>query len=160
MRTLTLCASVVICATPITAVAGTPWEDLFGPGKGKLWTDPSARFYLELPVGWNGEPRKGASEVVDFYKTHPDNGFIAHLTVEMRTIPPNVKTAHYAVKVEDEVKAVAYGYRLMTKDKITISGQTAHRTHFTHQERKNTELTDEVIQSVFIMGERAFVLTF
>ena len=79
--------------TPAVAIAlllcsGNPWEDLMGH-KPNLWTDPQARFFLDLPVGWEAKEREGLP-VVDFWKNHPDNGFVAHVTVEMRALPPNV----------------------------------------------------------------------
>lgn len=146
-------------AMPSPALAG-PWEELFGPGKGRLWVDPSARFYLELPVGWTAEPRKGASSFVDLWKVNPDNGFRAHVTVEMRSLPPGVKAAHLAARVEEEARRAAYQFRMVQKDKIEISGTTGYRAYFTHQERNNAELTDEVVQVVFVATERAFIITF
>jgi hypothetical protein len=161
MRPLILGAFALAALTSAApARAGNPWEEMFGPEKGKLWTDPSARFYLELPVGWSGTPRKGAPSIVDFHKEHPDNRFVARFVVEMRQIPPGVKVGHFAARVEDEVKEKARAFRLIERDKIDVSGATGHRIYFTHQEHNNAELTDEVVQTVFLQNERAFIITF
>ncbi len=150
--------ALIFLASP--ARAGNPWEEMFGPEKGKLWTDPSARFYLELPVGWTGQPRKNAPAIVDFVKQHPDTGFVARVTVEMRQIPPGVKVGHFASRIEDEMKQQARAYHLVQRDKVEVSGTTGIRTYFTHQEQNNAELVDEVVQVVFIESERAFIVTF
>lgn len=152
-------ALVFSLALPSLARAGNPWEELMGPGKPRLWTDPAARFYLDLPIGWSPSARKQQTSVVDFWKTHEDDGYVAHVTVEMRTVPPDVKTAHFAFRVTDETKAKAHGYRLLEEDRIEVSGTQAYRKHFTYQERKNTELTNEVVQVVFLVGERAFIVS-
>lgn len=128
--------------------------------KMNTWTDPNGRFYFDMPYGWTAQPRKGAANVVDFWRTHQDTGYTAHFTVEMRSVPPNVKVAHYANKVEDEVKQIARAYQLHSREKIAISGTNGIRTHFTHQEKNNAELVDEVIRIVFMAPERAYVLTF
>jgi hypothetical protein len=153
-------ALAALLSAPSAAFAGNPWEEMFGPDHGKLWTDPSARFYLELPVGWTGEVRKATPTIVDFYKRHPDNGFVAHLSVEMRPVPPGVKVSHFATRIEEEVKSQVKQFRIVARDKIEVSGTTGSRIQFVHQEANNAELQDEVTQVVFLENERVFIVTF
>jgi hypothetical protein len=159
LRPLAFGALAVLLA-PAAAFAGNPWEELMGPGKPIIWNDPGARFYLDLPVGWTGEPRQGAEHIVDFWKTHPDSGYVGHVTVEMRNLPPGVKGAHFSSRIEDEVKKTAPQYRLLERGRVPISGVNGHRTYFTFQERNNAELMNEAVQVVFLIGERAFIVTF
>lgn len=158
MRALILAGALLVA--PSLAEAGNPWEELMGPGKARLWTDPEGRFFLDLPVGWTAEARRGETGIVDFTKLHPDNGYAAHVTVEIRTVPPDVKTAHFADRVEDETRRQAPGYRLLERDRAQISGISAVRTYFTFRELQNAELTNEGVQLVLVNGERAFIITF
>jgi hypothetical protein len=150
----------LVLLAPATALAGNPWEELMGPGKPIIWNDPGARFYLDLPVGWTAEPRRGEEHVVDFFKQHPDYGHTSRVTVEMRTVPPGVKPAHFAARMLEEVKKQAPRFTMLEADKIPISGVTGHRSYFTYQERGNVELTNEAVQIVFLIAERAFIITF
>ena len=156
LRPAALTAFAVLLAAPAT-FAGNPWEELMGPGKGRVWNDPQGRFYLDLPVGWEAKP-DGTTPVVNIWKNHPDNGLVAHVSVEMRTVPPGVKTAHYALQVDTEMKRMP-GYRLIERDAMTVGGERARRTLFTYRERSNAELVNEVVQIVFLDGERAFIVT-
>lgn len=153
-------AGLALTVAPRSASAGNPWEELMGPGKPRLWNDPEGRFSIDLPVGWTAAPRRGAPNVVDFIKQHPDFGYTARVTVEMRTLPPGVKTAHFAVKVQDETKRAARAFRLIEADKIEVSGVTAHRTYFTFHELSNVELANEAVQLALLAGERGFIITF
>jgi hypothetical protein len=143
-------------AVALLLVSGNPWEDLMGR-KPNLWTDPKARFFLDLPVGWTASEREGVP-VVDFWKNHPDNGFVAHVTVEMRTLPPNVSVRHFALQVTKDVQAATKFYRALGERTIDISGTKGILTDFSHREHGNAQLVNEVTQVVFIMGERAFIV--
>ena len=143
-------------AIALLLISGNPWEELMGR-KPNLWTDPQARFYLDLPVGWTATEREGLP-VVDFWKTHPDHGFVAHMTVEMRTLPPNVNVRHFALQVTKDVQAATKLYRQLDERSIKISGTKGVVTEFTHREQGNAQLVNEVKQVVFIMGERAFII--
>jgi hypothetical protein len=140
------------------AIAGNPWEELMGPGKPVLWTDPSGRFWLDLPLGWKPDV-KADSGFVDFWKTHEDYGYTAHVEVEMRTVPPGTKTAHFAARVNDDLKKSAPGFRVQAEDRSPISGVNAVRRAFTFQAANNAQLLTEVLQYVFVVGERAFILS-
>ena len=141
------------------ALASNPWEDLFGQGKGEPYNDPDGRFVLELPVGWKARPQKDAP-VVDFWKTHPDHGYSARFSVAMRPLPPGVALRHFALKLEDEIRAAAPGYRVLAEEKTEVGGVAALRRHFVYQERNNVSLQNEVVQLVMLLGERAYILTF
>lgn len=143
---------------PGAALAANPWEELMGPGKPQLWSDPSGRFYLDLPLGWKPDAKEGTA-FVDFWRTHEDYGYTAHVEVEMRTVPPGTKTAHFAMRVSDELKKSAPGYRLYGEDRAQISGANAVRRSFTFQAANNAQLLTEVLQYVFVIGERAFILS-
>jgi hypothetical protein len=145
-----------VVAVALLLVSGNPWEELMGR-KPNLWTDPQARFHLDLPVGWTGTERSGLP-VVDFWKTHPDNGFVAHMTVEMRMLPPNVNVRHFALQVTQDVKSATKFYRQLGERSIDISGTKGVAIDFSHREQGNAQLVNEVTQVVFIVGERAFIL--
>ncbi len=153
MRTL---LALALLAVPAAAFAGNPWEELMGR-KPNTWADPKARFSIDLPVGWTAAERAGVP-VVDFWKTHPDNGYVAHVTVEMRNLPPNVNVRHFALSVTNDVKAATKLYKPIGESRIAISGTHGIRTDFAHRERGNAQLVNEVTQVVFIVGERGFVL--
>lgn len=149
--------ALLLLLAPATAWAGNPWEELMGR-KPHLWTDPEARFYLDLPVGWKGTVREGATSVVDFWKRHADYGYVAHVTVEMRRLPPNVAVRHFALQVTEEVKRATKLYRAKGTRAIKVSGTKAIRTEFTHREQGNAQLVNEVTQVVLVVGERAFII--
>lgn len=142
---------------PIAAEAG-PWEDLMGEGKPQIWTDPKSRFYLDLPVGWKAKPNPDYP-VVDFWKQHPDYGHTARVSVEMRTLPPNVNTRHFALSHINDIKKRAPQFRMIKESRLRVSGVPAVRMHFTFQERNNVALVNEVTQVILIVGERAFIIT-
>ncbi len=153
-----LAALMLVLLSP-PADAKNPWEELMGPGKPRMWADPQGRFYLDLPVGWKAVPRKD-EPVVDFWKQNVDNGFVVHATVLMRPVPPKVSVRHYALKVEQETKQSAPRYQRVSKEKTTMSGVPARKTRFIYMERGHANLVNEAEQHVFIIGERAFVVTF
>ena len=145
-----------LVAVALLLIGGNPWEELMGR-KPNLWTDPQARFHLDLPVGWTGSERQGLP-VVDFWKTHPDHGFVAHVTVEMRMLPPNVNVRHFALQVSKDVQAATKFYKPLGEKQVGISGTKGVLTEFTHREMGNATLVNEVTQVVFIVGERAFII--
>lgn len=157
-----LCAALVALpavASPTLARAENPWEELMGPEKPRPWNDPDGRFQIGVPIGWRAEQRKGAKNLTDLWKTHPDYGATAHVTVELRAIPPKVALAHLAVRTMEELKNSARSLQLIDEDTLTVSGTPARRRYFTYQERGHAELTNEVVQVLFIVGERAFIIT-
>lgn len=129
-----------------------------GPGKPRLWTDPKARFYTDLPVGWEAKP-SDVAPIVDFVKRNRDNGHTAHIRVEMRTLPPGVNTRHFALRILEDVKKKAPGFKQVGEDRPKISGVPAVRTQFTYRVHGNAALHNEVVQAVFIIGERGFIIT-
>jgi hypothetical protein len=48
---------------------------------------------------------------------------------------------------------------MLSEDRITVSGASAIRRHFTYQEQAHAQLTNEVVQIIFLVGERGFVMT-
>ena len=152
-----LLGALVLGATS-PAGAANPWEELMGR-KPRTWADPKGRFSLDLPLGWTAQVSDDAP-MVDFWKQHPDSGAVAHLSVQMKSVPPGVKTAHYALHVNQDVKKSAPGYRVLAEQRLELSGVPAIRTVFTYNERGNAALVNEVDQLVLVQGERAFVLTF
>lgn len=142
---------------PATALAGNPWEELMGPGKPQLWTDPQGRFYLDLPIGFKPDVKEGG--FVDFWKTNGDYGYTARVEVEMRTVPPGTKTAHFASRVNEDLKKSAPGYRVIYDQRAQISGVNGVHRIFIFQAHNNAELLTEVVQYVFVIGERAFILS-
>lgn len=157
LRLIALAVGLSCAASVGTAVAG-PWEDLMGEGKPRLWTDPKSRFYLDLPVGWKAKPNPDYP-VVDFFKRHPDYGHTARVSVEMRMLPPNVNTRHFALSVQQDIEKAAPQFRIVKQSKMTVSGVPAIRTRFTYQEKNNISLVNDVTQVIFIVGERAFIVT-
>lgn len=140
------------------AFAGNPWEELMGR-KPTMWNDPKGRFSIDLPLGWELQPRTSGDNIVDFAKHDTDRGFSALLSIEMRPLPPNVRLAHFSSKVNDEVRKDVRGYKLLAEDRMTVAGVPAYRRHFSHQDRGHAELTRECVQVMFLVGERAFVVT-
>lgn len=156
-RPLLLLVTIAAGLAPFEAEAG-PWEDLMGPGKPRMWTDPKARFYTDLAVGWEAKPRPDVP-VVDFVKQDRDRGLSAHVQVEMRMLPPNVNTRHFALRVLEQTKKRAPQYRQLGEDRLKVSGVPAVRTHFTYRVHGNAAMQNEVVQTVFIVGERGFIVT-
>ncbi|MCA9554212.1 MAG: hypothetical protein KC933_29525 [Myxococcales bacterium] len=140
------------------AWAKNPWEELMGR-KPRTWADPQGRFSIDLPLGWQAQVNP-EQPVVDFWKRHPDHGAVAHASVQMKSVPPGVKVAHYALHVNQDVKKSAPNYRVLAEQRLDLSGVPAVRTVFTYNERGNAALVNEVDQFVLVRGERAFVLTF
>jgi hypothetical protein len=140
------------------AWAKNPWEELMGR-KPRTWADPKGRFSIDLPLGWAPQVND-ETQVVDFWKEHPDHGVVAHLSVQLKPVPPGVKVRHYALHITGEVKKSAPNYRVLVEQRLEVSGIPAYRTVFTYNERGNAALLNEVDQVVLVAGERAFVLTF
>jgi hypothetical protein len=151
-------ALALLLSAPLTASAGNPWEELMGPDKGQTWSDPDGRFSLGLPINWKATPRKG-TDLVDITKFNPDYGQGAHVTVETRALPPGVKAAHLAHRLEQEIRRSAMNYRKLGEDKVEVAGGTARRVHFTYQEHGNAELTNEAVQVLIMSGEKAWIIT-
>ena len=158
-RKMWVIVPAIITLSPL-AYSANPWEELMGPGKPRLWSDPEGRFYLNLPLGWKPKPRPDVP-MVDFWKQHADHGYVAHLTVEMRSVPPKVRVGHFALRIDEEVRRAAPGYQpLARRKRVRVGGVPAVRSHFIYRERGNAEMINEVEQYIFITGERAFILTF
>lgn len=147
----------VLGGVPNLALAD-PWEELMGPGKPRLWTDPEGRFSIDLPVGWTVEAKPGQA-LVYFIRHNQDAGASAYVKVEMEPLPPNVKLRHYATRVAEDMRKMAPGYQLQEEGKTNINGNEAIRSVFTYQARNNVEYRSEVVQQVLIRGERGFVIT-
>jgi len=144
---------------PAAAWAGNPWEELMGPEKAKMWSDPEGRFSIALPVNWNAYPRKGDSSFVDFVKRDADYGHEALVTVQLRNVPPEVKLSHLALRVTQEMRGASPNFQQLSSEKIEVAGVPAQRTHFTYQQAGNAQLTREVVQVVLLAGEQAWVIT-
>ncbi|MFO0724929.1 MAG: hypothetical protein U1E65_14205 [Myxococcota bacterium] len=155
-RLLSFSLALTAAALPVAARAGNPWEELMGR-KPKLWSDPAGRFTIDLPMGWAVETKEGS--IISFLKTASDTNIHARVSVEMRTVPPNTRLAHFASRVMEEIEGVARNLKVIDEDKVEISGTSGIRRLFRHQERGHAELTDEVVQVIFLAGERGFVVT-
>ena len=129
-----------------------------GPGKPQIWNDPQSRFHIDLPVGWRALPDNPPT-AVRFGRTHPDYGHSALVTVEMRTVPAEVKVRHFDLRVEREVKRAAPGYRVLKEDRTRLSGHAAIRRHFRYRDKNNAQRYREVVQLVTVLPERAFIIT-
>ena len=129
-----------------------------GPGKPQIWNDPQSRFHIDLPVGWAALPDNPPT-VVRFGRRHPDYGHSALVTVEMRTIPTNVNIRHFALKVEEEVKRAAPGYRVVKEDTLRVAGRKALRRAFIYRDMNNAQRYRDVVQIVTLVPERAFIIT-
>jgi hypothetical protein len=140
------------------ARAENPWEEIMGR-KPRTWAEPNGRFTIDLPVGWTAEARAASAGIIEFWRNHPDYGQTAHVTVEMKTLPPGVKVQHFAVRVTEDIDKVAKNVTLIEEDRLEVSGRPAIRRYFTHQEKAHAELTNEVVQVIFVVGERGFVVT-
>jgi hypothetical protein len=153
-------AAFALVALPAVAFGqSNPWESTFGR-KPKMWSDPDGRFTLDLPSGWVPQVGKEtAPNPVVITKDLPDYGTSAVMTVEMRTVPPGTRLSHFAQRVEEEMRGVAKNYRPIDQDKIEISGTNAIRKLFTYQQFAHAEMTSEVAQVIFLVGERGFVVT-
>lgn len=158
MRRVALGLVMIGLLAPATALAKNPWEELMGR-KARMWSDPKGRFSIDLPVGWTAKPQSDAP-IVDFWKRHPDHGYVAHVSVAMKTVPPSVDVRHFALHVEKDIKAHARGYKVLERQRVDVSGHRAVRTHFTYRELGNAQLVNEVDQYVVVIGERAFIIAF
>ena len=147
------------CLLPQTALAGNPWEELMGPGKGNIWTDPQGRFSINLPVNWKAA-KANESQVVTFSKINKDRGHSAIVNVEMRTLPPGVKLSHFALHVEKELKKSARNLRKGTSTRIAVTGRKAQKTEYSYQERGHALRTNYASRVVLIDGERGWIITF
>lgn len=142
---------------PLTALAGNPYEDLFGR-KPQMWTDPEGRFAIDLPVGWEAKYKAGEPHVA-FLRVDQDQGLSAQVTVELRPLPPETRLNHFVLHVQEETKKLAPGFQIVDQDKVSLSGVDARRTLFTYQVRGNAQLTNEVVQVVMVQADRGFVIT-
>jgi hypothetical protein len=140
------------------AAAKTPWEELFGPGKPRIWSDPEGRFQLDLPIGWEAEaPGNGAP--VRIHKKHPDYGTTALVTVAHRRLPPGTALRHLESHVAKETAARSPGYELLDRSVREGPGRRAVWRYFRYRHRGNVELMREVVQVLTLAGERAFIIT-
>lgn len=157
MRCVPLAVAAALFSLSTVAWAENPWESLMGR-KPRVWTDPAGRFSLDLPVGWTAQTH-GDTGPVELWRLHQDSGQKAHVTVELRNLPPGVKLAHFGVRVSEEVKKAAKNVQVVEEDRAEIGGYPAIRRLFTHQEAGNAALTDEVVQVIVVAGERGVVIT-
>jgi hypothetical protein len=155
-RATSALALLGLMASAPVASAGNPWEDLFGPGKGRAWSDPQGRFSVELPAGWEARTPAGR---VELWREHRDSGYVARVTVQVRSLPPGVSSKHLALRVRDETRRGSPGYRSHGEERRIVGGVEALLTHFTYQEQGNAALVNDATQVVLVAGERGFVLT-
>lgn len=148
---------ITLALVPATALSGNPYEDLFGR-KPQLWTDPDGRFAIDLPVGWEAKYKSGEPYVA-FIRVDQDQGLSAQVTVELKPLPPETRLNHFLLRVQEDTKKLAPGYRVIDQDKVTIAGVDARRTLFTYQVRGNAQLSNEVVQVVLVQGDRGFIIT-
>ncbi len=127
--------------------------------KPRPWHDPSGRFSLDLPVGWTAHADEDSGRVA-LVRTHEETGAVAEMQVELRILPPGVRAAHLDAHVQRENRDRAPGYQLRDRRKLVVSGAEAVQTLFTYRARGNAQLGREVLETVFVVGERGFVLTF
>jgi len=144
---------------PQVAYAGNPWEELMGPGKGNVWTDPQGRFSINLPINWKAQ-KTAKQDLVRFSKFNKDRGHSAVVTVEMRTLPPSVKLSHFALHVEKELKKNARNLRKGNSGRISVTGRKAQKTEYSYQERGHALRTNYASRVVLIDGERGWIITF
>lgn len=157
LRLLAAAGSVALSILPASALAGNPYEDLFGR-KPQMWTDPEGRFAIDLPVGWEAKYKAGEPYVA-FVRFDQDLGLSAQVTVEQKPLPPETRLNHFVLRVQEDTKQLAPGFRIVDQDKVTLGGVDARRTLFTYQVRGNAQLTNEVVQVVMVSGDRGFVIT-
>lgn len=143
----------------MSAFAGNPWEELMGPGKGNIWSEPNGRFSVNLPVNWK-HVQSNNKGVVQFSKHHKDHGQKAFLTVEMTPLPPGVRLSHFNLKTERELKKTTRNLRKGETSKITVSGQPARKTTYAFQERGHALRTNYALRVTLVDGERGWTLTF
>lgn len=143
----------------MTSFAGNPWEELMGPGKGNIWSEPNGRFSVNLPVNWKHDQSNG-KQVFQFSKLHKDHGRKAFLTVEMTPLPPGVRLSHFNLKNERELKKTTRNLRKGAVSKITVSGQPARKTEYAYQERGHALRTNYALRVNLVDGERGWTLTF
>lgn len=137
--------------------------------KPQLWHDPAGRFSIDLPVGWEAPkkppgapvtPEASEAAVVTFVRYHSDTGLGAQLQVEIRPLPPGVSANHLDAHVQAENARRAPGYRVHDTAPRALSGVPAIQTLLSYRARGNAELGREVVQTVLVVGERGFILTF
>lgn len=153
----TAALAALICVVP-SARAENPWEELMGR-KPRLWSDPQGRFTIDLPIGWSADEKQSANGMIGFWRQHPDYGHSAHVTVEIKNLPPGVKLAHFGVRVAEDVQKVAKNYNPIEEDRIDLGGMPAIRRYFTYQEKAHAQLTNEVVQIIAVSGERGYIIT-
>lgn len=151
-------ALVAMVAAPASVYAETPWEQLMGR-KPKLWNDPGGRFQLDLPVGWKAQAGDGSGPVV-FVRRRSDDGMVlGQVQLDIRPLPPGVAPQHFDAHIQAENKSNAPGYRLHSRRKQAIGGATGIESHFSYRAHGHAQLAREVVQTVFVIGERGYVLT-
>ena len=140
------------------AQAKTPWEELMGR-KPKLWHDPEGRFQIDLPVGWEAE-KEPEGRFLRFVRVQQQTGLIAELQVEIRSLPPDVRASHLDAHVQRNNETIAPGYKVHDRRKLKVSGTEAIQTLFTYRARGNAQMGREVVQTVFVVGDDGYILTF
>ncbi|MEO1234367.1 MAG: hypothetical protein AAFZ18_36295 [Myxococcota bacterium] len=140
------------------AAAETPWEQLFGR-KPNAWHDPAGRFSLDLPLGWKAHPGE-ATAPVSFVRTRAeDRAILGQVEVEIRPLPPDVAPKHLDSHVQSKNKKAAPGYAVLGRQSVKVGGHDGVRTHFRYRALGNVQLSREVVQTVFVAGERGYVVT-
>lgn len=158
MKPGTFACLPLLLGIALSAQAKTPWEELMGPGKPDIWSDPEGRFVIDLPLGWKAEAPGGGAPV-RIWKRQNNTMVMAHVTVEHRQLPPGTLLRHFESHVEAETKKVAPGYELLDRSVREGPGRKAIWRYFSYRARGNAELTHEVVQVLTLTGERAFVIT-
>ena len=154
---LTLALGLLGVATSTAAWAANPWEQLMGR-KPEVWSDPGGRFSTDLPVGWKAEAKE-TDPVVRFVRVHPGTGLTAQIEVQMRPLPNDVRATHLDAHVQGENRSQAPGYKVLERKKVSVAGTQGVQTYFSYRARNNADLGREVVQTVFVLGERGYILT-
>lgn len=151
-------ALVLVLLPSSWARAETPWEQLMGR-KPKLWNDPAGRFQLDLPLGWAAHASAGEGPVTFVRQRADDGAILGQVQVELRPLPPGVAPAHFDAHVQRDNEKNAPGYRVSSRRKVAIGGATGIETQFRYRAHGHAQLGREVVQTVFVIGERGYVMT-
>jgi len=87
-----------------------------------------------------------------------DASLLELITETSTNLPPDVRAAHLAARVDEDIRSHRAAYRSIEADRVEVAGLPAYRRLYTYQERNNAEIRNEVLQIVLVSGERAYII--
>jgi hypothetical protein len=143
-------AAALVFALASPAAAATPSRIL------QVVTDPQSRFKISFPLDWQVVRAKAGPEAVLAFGPGRTRQTRPNVTVVIEDLPRPLSAAAYAATAKPKMRAALPALAIIKEGPATVAHRPAYYRYYTWR-RGRTRL--EQVQTYFVVGRRAFVLT-